>query len=127
MSPEVVDRIVLVVALALCGVVGILAAWVGHLEERISRAERQAAGLRRAVGTPTGQIVPTGSLETTDGPPRPASLSLEAAEAGVSGEGRHEPPVAVRIISPERAKRSLEQRFAAKARLSREVGGRSAS
>lgn len=125
MSPELVDRIVLVVALALCGVVGILAAWVGRLEERIGRAERQAAGLRRAVGPPMGQRETP--LESTDGTPRPASLSREAAEAGVSGEGRPELPVPVRIISPERAKRSLEQRFAAKARLSREVGGRSAS
>jgi len=117
-SPELVDRIVLVVALALCGVVGILAAWVGRLEEQIR-------DLRRAVGTPMGQRETP--LESTDGTPRPASLSREAAEAGVSGEGRPELPVPVRIISPERAKRSLEQRFAAKARLSREVGGRSVS
>ena len=63
MSPEVVDRIVLVVALALCGVVGILAAWVGRLEEQLK-------DLRRSVGTPAGQIVPSGSLETTQAAPR---------------------------------------------------------
>lgn len=118
MSPEMADRIVFVVAIALCVLVAILAAWVGRLEEQIR-------DLRRAVGTPAGQREKP--LESTDGTPRPASLSREAAEAGVSGEGRAELPVPVRIISPERAKRSLEQRFAAKARLSREVGGRSAS
>lgn len=64
MSPEVVDRIVLVVALALCVVVGILAAWVGRLEEEIR-------DLRRAVGTSPGQREKP--LESTDEAPRPAS------------------------------------------------------
>ena len=115
------------VGIALCLVVGALAIVVARLEERVARLEREGMELRRAVGTPMGQIVPTGSLETTDGPPRPASLSLEAAEAGVSGEGRPEPPVAVRIISPERAKRSLEAKYAMRARVLREAGGGSAS
>ena len=64
MSPEVVDRIVLVVAIALCVVVGVLAAWVGRLEEQIR-------DLRRAVGTPAGQREKP--LESTPEAPRPAS------------------------------------------------------
>jgi hypothetical protein len=62
-SPEVVDRIVLVVALALCLVVGVLAAWVGRLEENLRE-------VRRAVGTPTGQREKP--LESTPEDPRPA-------------------------------------------------------
>lgn len=115
------------VGIALCLVVGALAIVVARLEERVARLERDGKELRRAVGTPTGQPSRSRGLEATDGPPRPASLSLEAAEAGVSGEGRPEPPVAVRIISPERAKRSLEQKYAMRARVLRQAGGGSAS
>lgn len=64
MSPEVVDRIVLVVAIALCVLVAILAAWVGRLEEQIR-------DLRRTVGTPAGQREKP--LESTPEAPRPAS------------------------------------------------------
>lgn len=118
MSPEMADRIVLVVALALCVLVAILAAWVGRLEEQIR-------DLRRAVGTPAGQREKP--LESTPEAPRPASLSREAAEAGVSGEGKPELPVPVRIISPERAKRALEAKYAQRARVMREASGRTAS
>lgn len=113
------------VGIALCLVVGALAIVVARLEERVARLERDGKELRRAVGTPMGQRETP--LESTDGTPRPASLSREAAEAGVSGEGRPEPPVSVRIISPERAKRSLEAKYAMRARVLREAGGGSAS
>ena len=115
------------VGIALCLVVGALAIVVARLEERVARLERDGAELRRAVGTPTGQPSRSRGLESTKDSLRPASLSLEAAAAGVSGEGRPEPPVSVRIISPERAKRSLEAKYAMRARVLREAGGGSAS
>ena len=108
MSPEMADRIVLVVALALCVVVGVLAAWVGRLEE-------QVRDLRRAVGTPTGQIVPTGSLETTDGPPRPASPPGE--------KKLHRRPVSLASQAGVRARAESILRERHKAARLRENGG----
>lgn len=106
MSPEVLDRVILVVAIALCVVVGILAAWVERLDEQLK-------DLRKAVGVTTGQREKP--LESTPEAPRPASSPGETK--------LHRRPTSLASQAGVRARAEAILRARHKAEGLRESGG----